>query len=809
MQQHTLEVPPEALRRVCDPAELIFETTEEIAPVVGTVGQDRALSSLEFGLGVSTNGYNLYVAGVPGTGRTGTVHSLVERAAKTQATPGDWCYVYNFRDPYRPSALGLPAGTGVKLAKDMDDLIEGCKREISRVFQSETYQQRRQQLITELERRRDQLYRELDENARQRGLTVQFSPAGILTVPLVEGKPINPDEFQALPEAAREKYRSEGEALQERLVTFLNSIREVEQTTASRLTELDRQSALYAVGHQIQSLTEQYKDYPQVVSYLQAAQEDIVNNLQNFRSNGEAAHPEGLPARFFGRAEDPFARYKVNVLVNNQGLEGAPVVVEHNPTYYNLVGRVDYLPSLGTMQTDFRTIKSGALHRANGGYLVVQVRDVLLNPLAWDALKRALDCREVALESMGEMLSLVPTVSLRPDPIPLQVKVVLIGNPMLYSILYHQDEDFRKQFKVKADFDIEIDRTAENVGIYAGFIRAQVERDGLLHFHRSGVAKVVEYGSRLLEHQERLSTRFLEISDIVAEASYWAQKSGSRIVHADHVQQAIDEKDFRSSLVRDKVQRVIQENVIKITTEGVAPGQINGLSVLDMGDYVFGAPSRITARVSLGSEGVVDVERETEMSGKIHSKGVMILSGYLAGKYAQESPLSLSASLTFEQLYNEVDGDSASSTELYCLLSALGDIPLRQDLAVTGSVNQQGEIQAVGGVQYKIEGFFAVCKAKGLTGTQGVMIPRANLQHLMLQENVVEAVRQGQFHIYAVDTVDEGIELLTGLPAGELQADGTYPEGTVSYRVTQKLERYAEKLQEFGKGHRDDGPGSD
>ena len=806
MQQHSLEVPPEALRRVCDPAELLFETTEEIAPVVGTVGQDRALSSLEFGLGVSTHGYNLYVAGVPGTGRTGTVHSLVERAAKTQVTPGDWCYVYNFREPYRPSALGLPAGMGTKLAKDMDDLIESCKREISRVFQSESYQQRRQQLIAELERRRDQLYRELDENARQRGLTVQFSPAGILTVPLVEGRPINPDEFQALPEAAREKYRSEGEALQERLVSFLNNVREVEQATASRLTELDRQSALFAVVHQIQSLTEQYKDYPQVVSYFQAAQEDIVNNLQNFRSNGEAAHPEGLPARFFGRAEDPFARYKVNVLVNNQGLEGAPVVVEHNPTYYNLVGRVDYLPSLGTMQTDFRMIKSGALHRANGGYLVVQVRDVLLNPLAWDALKRALDCREVALESMGEMLSLVPTVSLRPDPIPLQVKVVLIGNPMLYSILYHQDEDFRKQFKVKADFDIEIDRTTENVGIYAGFIRAQVERDGLLHFHRSGVAKVVEYGSRLLEHQERLSTRFLEISDIVAEASYWAQKSGSRIVHAEHVQQAIDEKDFRSSLVRDKVQRVIQENVIKITTEGVAAGQINGLSVLDMGDYVFGAPSRITARVSLGSEGVVDVEREAEMSGKIHSKGVMILSGYLAGKYAQESPLSLSASLTFEQLYNEVDGDSASSTELYCLLSALGDIPLRQDLAVTGSVNQQGEIQAVGGVQYKIEGFFAVCKAKGLTGTQGVVIPRANLQHLMLQENVVEAVRQGQFHIYAVDTVDEGIELLTGLPAGELQADGTYP---VSYRVTQKLERYAEKLQEFGKGHRDDGPGSD
>ncbi|MBI2885859.1 MAG: AAA family ATPase [Chloroflexi bacterium] len=803
---HPLEVPPDALRLTCDPAALSFETTEEVAPVIGTVGQDRALDALDFGLEIGTTGYNLFVAGIPGSGRATTVLSRIEQLAKTLPTPGDWCYVHNFRDAYRPQALELPPGMGDKLATDMNNLIAACRREIPRVFQSDAYQQRRQQLLTELDRQRDHLFHELDDEARQRGLTVQIGPAGVVTIPLTpEGRPMTPEEYQGLQESVRERLRALGEEFQERLVTFLKRIRDAEQETAQAVRTLDRESALFAVGHLVQDLAEQYSQQRQVVSYLEAVQEDVVDNLQNFRPEPEESQQRLLPGLPAMRTEDPFNRYKVNVLVSHNGSPGAPVVVEHNPTFQNVIGRVDYQPAFGTMSTDFRLIKPGALHRANGGFLILQARDVLINPYCWEALKRALDCKEIVIENLGDMLSALPMLTLRPDAIPLNVKVVLIGNPMVYNLLYHMDEEFLKLFKVKADFDIEMERSTDNVGIYAGFVRARVEQDNLLHFHRSGVAKVVEHGSRLLEHQGKLSTRFLDVADLISEASYWAKKAGSGYVHKEHVEQAIAQKEFRSGLVRDKVQRVIQEDVIKIATEGQAVGQINGLSVLDIGDYVFGTPSRITAAVSLGSAGVLNVEREIELSGKIHSKGVMILSGYLAAKYAQDKPLSLSASLTFEQLYNEVDGDSASSAELYCLLSALAELPLRQDLAVTGSVNQKGEVQAVGGVQYKIEGFFDACRARGLTGSQGVLIPASNVRHLMLREVVVEAVRQGQFHVYAVSTVDEGIELLTGRPAGQVQPDGAYPEGSVNYLVNQRLLEYAERLRSFGKAPEGEG----
>ena len=813
MAQHPLELPTESLRRVCDPGELSFETTEEVSPIDRTIGQDRALKSLEFGLNIKTHGHNIFVAGIPGTGRGTTVQSMVEAQAKAQPPSGDWCYVYNFKDSYRPLALGLPRGVASQLAKDMDELVEASRREIARVFQSESFQQRRQQIISEMERRRDILYRDLDAAARQQGLTVQFNPAGIMTVPLLDGRPITPEEYQHLPDDARDRLRDAGEAFNERLVTFMNNVRGLEQAAAAALHEMDRQSALFAVSHLIEGLRQKYQEHPQILTHLSAVQDDMVANLDNFRGEREGqgqgqAQSGQSPFAFMSRPEDPFARYKVNVLVDNTDQTGAPIVMELNPTYYNLIGRVDYLPSMGTLQTDFRMIKPGALHRANGGFLVMQAKDVLTNPFSWDALKRSLDCRELVIENMGEMASLVPTASLRPEPIPLNVKVVIIGNPQLYIALYHIDEDFRKQFKVKADFDIEMDRTPENVAVYAGFVRTLIDHDNLLHFHRSAIAKVVEFGSRLLEHQGKLATRFIDIGDLAAEASYWAQQSGSTLVMKEHVEKAEREKDFRSSLVQDKVQEVIQENVIKISTEGSAVGQINGLSVMDIGDFVFGTPSRITAEVSLGSDGIINVEREIDMSGRIHSKGVMVLSGYLQGKFAKEFPLSLSASLTFEQLYNDVDGDSASSTELYCILSALAEAPLRQDLAVTGSVNQRGEIQAVGGVQYKIEGFFDVCKARGLTGTQGVVMPRSNVHHLMLNEEVVEAVRAGQFHIYAIETVEEGIEVLTGTPAGALQDDGTYPEGTIFQKVSQRLYENSEKLREFGKGPEESGDGA-
>lgn len=799
MADHPLRIPPEALRRFCNPDDLGFETTEDIAPVIGTVGQDRAVAALDFGLEINTPGYNLFVTGVPGSGRSTTVLSLVNRLAKDQPTPQDWCYIYNFEDPFRPKHLNLPAGAGPAFAKDMDELVAQAKLEIPKAFESDVYQQRRQQLVSRLDSIREDLHRELESEAQAQGFTVQFSPAGIITVPLVDGKAMSGEEYQALSEERRQELREHGQAFQEQLVTFTKGMREAEQAASQDVRRLDQETVLFAVGHLVQNVADKYAAFSDIVAFLEEVQNDIVENLENFRPQQEDGPPAVSP---MGpqRVEDPFVRYRVNVLVTNQRREGGPVVVENNPTYYNLMGRIDYQPAFGTMHTNFRMIKPGALHRANGGYLVLQARDVLMSPLTWEALKRALDTREIAIENIGDMMTAVPTQTLRPAPIPLDLKVIIIGTPMIYNLLYQGDEEFRKLFKAKADFDIEMERTPENVAIYAGFIRARVEQDGLLPFHKTGVAKVVEHGSRLLEHQERLSTRFIDVQDLVSEASFWAQKSGSSHVTAEHVQRAIQEKEFRSSLTRDKVQEVITEGVISIATEGSVVGQINGLSVLDSGDYVFGIPSRITVRTAPGSAGVVNVEREIEMSGKIHSKGVLILSGYLSGRYAQEMPLGLSASLTFEQLYNEVDGDSASSAELYCILSALAGLPLRQDLAVTGSINQKGEVQAVGGVQYKIEGFYDICKVKGLTGDQGVIIPATNLRHLMLREDVVEAVRAGQFHVYVVHTVDEGVELLTGVPAGQAKDDGEYPAGTVNWLVSQQLQAYAELLRDFGQG---------
>lgn len=792
---HPLEVSPEALRRVCDPDTLGFETTHELAPVIGTVGQDRALQALDFGLEISSEGYNLFVTGAPGTGRSTTVLSRVRDMARSMPRGDDWCYVHNFADSYRPHAISLPAGMARQFAHDMDGLIEACKTEIPKVFDDDRYQQQRQQIINELERRRQALYEDLEGRARRLGLTVQFSPAGILTLPVTEGRPMTPEEYQALPDAVRAELRNRGEALQGDLVNFLQAVRDLERDTAERLQRLDKQSVLFAVGHLVRQLTERYADHPKVVEHLEAVQADIVENHAAFRPQP----PQERPPLPFPRVEDPFSRYRVNVLVDRSGESGAPVVDEFNPTYYNLMGRIDYQAAFGTLSTDFRYIKAGALHHANGGFLVLQARDVLLNPFAYEGLKRALVCREVAMENIGEALSMVPTLTLRPEPIPLNVKVVLIGGHEVFRILYQFDETFRKLFRARADFDTEMERTPENTSIYAGFIRARVDDEGLAHFHKTAVAKVVEYGSRLREHQGRLSTLFGEMASLVSEASYWAKKAGSDLVLAEHVSRAIAAKEFRSSLYRDKLQGIIQEGTVKISTAGTAVGTINGLSVLDTGDYVFGVPSRITARVALGNSGVVNVEREIDLSGKIHSKGVMILSAYLAAKYAYNKPLSLSASLTFEQLYNEVDGDSASSTELYALLSALSGLPLRQDLAVTGSVNQWGEVQAVGGVQYKVEGFYDVCAARGLTGTQGVLIPASNLQHIMLREDVVEAVRAGRFHIYAVATIDQGIELLTGVPAGEAGPDGSYPPGTVNALVDQRLAEFATRLREFGK----------
>ena len=793
-----LEVPPERARWRCDPAALPFETTEQVEPLVGTVGQERAVSALEFGVAIDRGGFNIFVAGRPGSGRATTAREYLEQAALTQPVPNDWVYVHNFVDPYRPRAISLPPGEGNRLSRRIDELVEAARREIPRAFESEDYERRRNEMISQLQERQQALYGRVQEEARGMGFAITVTPAGIVTMPLIEGRPISPQEYEQLPEEVREELERRSEMLREHLEQALHEGRKLEKETAERLRQLEREVALFAVGHLFDELRDIYKDYPDVLEFLRQLQEDIPEHLEDFRGT---RHETTLPAiaELQGMLrEDHLARYKVNAFVDHSQTKGAPVVVEPNPTYYNLMGRLDYQARFGAMVTDFRQLKPGAIHRANGGYLLLDALDVLTTPLAWDALKRALETGEARIENIGEQFSPIPAATLRPEPIPLRCKVVLIGSPLIYYLLYHLDEDFQRLFKIKSDFALDMDRSDEHVQRYARFISGQVRQQSLRHFHKGAVARIVEYGARLVEHQSKLTTRLAEIADLVVEASFWAGKNGNGVVMAEDVDRAIAHKEYRSNLIEEKVQELIEEGTIMIDTGGERLAQVNGVSIIDLGDYLFGKPSRITARTSLGSAGVVNIEREIKLSGPIHSKGVLILAGYLSGKYAQDYPLALSATLTFEQTYDEVEGDSASSAELYALLSALSGLSIRQGIAVTGSVNQHGEIQAVGGVTRKTEGFYEVCKAKGLTGEQGVILPEANVKHLMLKDEVVEAIREGRFHLWAIRTVDQGIELLTGVAAGEQRPDGSYPEGTVHQRVDARLREYAQRLKEFG-----------
>jgi len=779
------------LYRRCDAGQLGFETTADVPPIDGTVGQDRALDSLQFGLDIEADGYNLYVAGPPGTGRTSTLHAIVDRIAASEPVAPDWCYVFDFKDTRQPSVISLPAGRGRALARDMDAFIEACRREIPRHFESEPYAQQREELRRELQTQRDQAFAPVEQPARQAGFTLNVTPMGVATVPLKPaGEPMSPEEFAQLPEDERKALQGRGEALQPLISQAMLQTRRLEKEAQGRLQELDKSVALFAITPLLNELRQEYMDIAKAIDYLEQVQDDIVQQLDLFRTIEVQAGPTALTRP---PPEEFFSRYKVNVVVSREGAAGAPVVFENNPTYYNLFGRVDYRAQLGAMMTDHTMIKAGALHRANGGYLVLQAPDVLANPLVWETLKRTIRSREVRIENLGEQYSAIPVATLTPQAIPLKVKLVLVGSPTIYHLLFQADEDFRKLFRVKADFSVDMERSAGCVGLYAGFISSCAREQKLRAFHKSAVARTVEHGSRLVEHQGRLSTRFIEISDLLTEANFWAEKDASDLVYDRHVDQAIEHKVYRSNLIEERMQQLIEDGTIFIDTRDAVVGQVNGIAVYDLGDYRFGRPSRITASVSLGRGQVVSIEREIQMSGKLHSKGFAILNGYLHGKYGQERPLALTASISFEQTYNEVDGDSASSAELYALLSALAGTAVRQGIAVTGSVDQRGDVQPIGGVNEKIEGFFAVCKTRGLTGDQGVIIPRANVKHLMVRNEVVEAVREGRFHVWAVGTVDEGIEVLTGVPAGEADGRGRYPPGTINRLVTDGLAKMARR----------------
>ncbi|HEX7077711.1 MAG TPA: ATP-binding protein [Candidatus Eisenbacteria bacterium] len=797
-------LPAAELRRAVDPESLPMETTADLPELEGIIGQERAVSALRFGLGIADGGFNVYASGPPGIGRMTAVQSFVRELAKSRLPAADCCYVHHFQDPERPKAIRLAAGQGRRFQRDMQGLIDHLRQEIPKAFESEDYATKRDAVVGSLAERRAAVFESLRAKAEAAGFSIESTPVGIVIVPVKDGKPLDEEAFQALPPEAREAMKRRREALEEELKAAMREVRSISRDAQERLRELNQRVALYLVGGLIDDLSEKYRGTPEVVEHLRAVQADIVERIDTFRAGAAAPEedaPSGsLPLLLRRQRDLPYRRYEVNVIVDQTGQAGAPVVVETNPTHANLFGRIERESELGAVFTDFTMIRAGSLHRANGGFLVLPVLDVLREPFVWEGLKRALKARQIQIEEIAERLGFLATKSLRPQPVPLDVKVVLVGQPHLYHLLVALDEDFPELFKVAADFDTRMARGEPEVKEFLRFLGGFCRREKICHIDRGGAAKLIEYAARLAGDAERLSTRLGPISDLVREAHYWAREDRSLSIGAAHVTRALDERVYRSGLLRERIREMIERGFILIDVDGESVGQVNGLSVLSLGDISFGKPSRITAAVSAGRDGVVDIEREAKLGGPIHSKGVLILGGYLLQRFAQDRPLTLAARLVFEQSYEGVEGDSASGAECFTLLSALSGAPIRQGVAVTGSMNQRGEIQAIGGVNEKIEGYFDVCVARGLTGRQGVLIPRSNTPHLMLREDVVRAAADGRFHVWTMETVDDGIEHLTGLPAGSRGPDGAYPPESVNGRVEATLRRFAESMRAMGGG---------
>jgi lon-related putative ATP-dependent protease len=789
------ELTVEDLRNVCNPAVLGFSTTKELESLDGIIGQGRAAAAMEFGLAIKRTGYNIYVAGMTGTGRSSYTRSIINKIAQHEKTPEDWCYVYNFKTPDKPIAINLPSGTGSKLEKDMKRLLKSLKVKIPKAFEGEEYEKQKNDIIQFYQDKSTQLMEDFNLFAKEKGFVIKKSEQGIMTIPMIGDKPIEEDAFLKLETEERKRIEEDSLIVQTRLLDSMKQIKEIEKSVREKLEQLEGKIALATVEQPVMELKDKYSLYKNVVEYLQSVQKDIIHNIEDFRELSKTTD-EGalLPDRIANR--DHTKKYQINLIVDRRDTAGAPVIFEANPKYHNLFGKIEYESNMGVVTTDFSKIKSGSIHAANGGYIIINMADLMHNPESWEGIKRAIKTNSITIENIYSIPGIV-SGGMKPQPIPLNIKIVLIGSAQLYQMLYNYDEDFRKLFKIKADFDIDMSSADENIIKYAKFISSHCEKKELMHFDNTGVAAVVEYSRRLAEHKHKLSTRFNDIVEILIEADAWARIEGAEMVTAFYVKKAIKEKYYRSNRIEEKLQEFIDTGVILISTEDRVIGQVNGLSVMEFGDISFGKPSRITAVTYAGEKGIVNIEREVEMSGSIHDKGVLILSGYLGEKFAQEFPMSLSASVCFEQLYDGVEGDSASSTELYALFSSLAEVPIKQNIAVTGSVNQKGEIQPIGGVNEKIEGFFQTCKARGLKGNEGVMIPHQNVVNLMLNDEVVEAVRQGNFHIYAIKDVEEGIVLLTDMPAGCKNEKGEYPEESIFYKVQKKLEKYARIMEDI------------
>lgn len=787
-------LPADRLAPRCDPRAFAFETTADLEPLSEIIGQARALEAVRFGVEIRREGYNLYALGPAGIGKHTAVQQVLEQEARGRPLAEDWCYVHNFRERHKPVALRLPPGRGPKLRHDMEQLVQELRGSISAMLESDEYRAQMQEIDEELKEKQEQVFAEIQRQAEQEDMVILNTPHGFAVAPTRKGEVMSPQDFEQLSKEERERKQQAIARLQEQLARFLDEIQRLHKERRERRREVERKFTMSAVGHIIDALQESYRDLPAVFEYLEAVQQDVVENVRDFRAREEGT---GISLPFVQQERPSFTRYQVNVLVAHEGEVGAPIVYEDNPTFPNLVGRVEHIAQFGALVTDFTLIKAGALHRANGGYLVLDMLKLLMQPYAWEGLKRALRAQKITIESLGQMLGVLSTVSLEPEPIPLDVKIVLMGERLLYYLLCAYDPDFRELFKVAADFDDRVERNPENNELYARLIATLTGKERLRPFDRTAVARVIDHGARLAEDAERLSAHLQSIGDLLREADFCAEQAGHGVVQAADVQRAIDGQIRRADRIRERLYEEIDRGTILIDTDGARVGQVNGLSVVQLGDFSFGQPSRITATTRLGKGEVVDIEREVELGGAVHSKGVLILSNFLAARYAQDQPLSLAASLAFEQSYGLVEGDSASVAELCALLSALANAPIKQSLAVTGSVNQHGEVQAIGGVNEKLEGFFDVCNARGLTGGQGVLIPAANVKHLMLRADVVQAAAAGKFHVYPVATVDEAISLLTGVPAGERDAQGVFPEGSINYRVDARLRELSEAMQKF------------
>lgn len=792
-------LPPAELRRMVDPATLGFKTTAELEPISGLIGQDRALKAIQFGTNIKAHDYNLFVLGPPASGKRTAVKQYLSRKAEDAPPPSDWVYVNNFETPNRPRAIRLPPGRARPLAKAMIEAIDELRNTVPATFESEDYQARRRAIEEEFRSSQEDALEALQKRAQEQNIAILRTPTGFGMAPMHEGKIVKPEIFNTLPETMRKEVEGRIEALQKDLEKILSQVPKSDKERRSRTSDLNGEVATLVVRAALDDVAAAFSDIPQVLQFLEAAGHHLVRNIGVFLAPGEEESQIVKQPADTAR-DDRFRRYMINVVVANgeKPEAGAPIYEELNPNYGNLIGRVEHIAQMGALLTDFLLIKPGALHRANGGYLLIDARKLLLSPYAWEALKRALKSREIRIEQPSDMAGLVSTQSLDPEPIPLELKVVLIGDRELYYLLNQADPDFPGLFKVQADFDDSISRSPENDAAYSRMIASIVREHGLRAVTAGAAARIIDEGARLADDREKISIEIGRIADIVREADYWAGEAGHPAIEREDVARAVDEQVQRSDRLRDRSQETINREIVLLDVEGQKVGQINGLSVLQLGSFSFGKPSRITARVRLGNGRVTDIEREVELGGPLHTKGVLILWSFLAGVFAQDVPLAMAATLVFEQSYGGVDGDSASSTELYALLSALSEVPIRQSLAVTGSVNQWGEVQAIGGVNQKIEGFFDVCSARGLNGEQGVLIPKSNVQHLMLREDVVEAVKAGKFHIYPVAGISEGIEILTGVKAGERGAEARFPAGTVYRLVEDKLKAFAERARAFG-----------